>query len=177
MKRMSFILLFSFVHISLFAQWTQVKNIEVVFKIKNFGRYVYGTFARTEPNIFFDENNLEKSSFQGNALVNYINTKNEKRDLHLNEKQDFFYSIKYPRITLNSILIKKNNSNEYLVEWNLTMKGVSKKIESIVNAIYENETLILKTHLDINRRKWDVGENSFILSDYVSVDISLILKK
>lgn len=90
MKKMIVLLLFLFSCFSLFAQWNQVKSLEVKFKIKNFGRYIHGTFSRTEASIFFDKNNLEKSFFQGSVIVNSINTKNEKRDLHLKEKNEFF---------------------------------------------------------------------------------------
>ncbi len=174
---MSVLLLFLFSYFSLFAQWNQVKSLEVKFKIKNFGRYTYGTFSRTEANIFFDENDLEKSFFQGSVIANSIHTKNEKRDLHLKEKEAFFNTIKYPRINIKSMSIQKVNPTEYRVAWSLTMKGVAKKTESVVYIQYENGKINFKTQLDINRLMWEVGENSFLMSDHVFVDIFLIADK
>ncbi len=89
----------------------------------------------------------------------------------------FFYTVKYPRINIKSLSIQKVNLTEYKVVWSLTMKGVAKKTESAIYVDYENEKIIFKTQLDINRRMWEVGENSFFMNDHVLVDIYLIAEK
>jgi len=62
------------------------------------------------------------------ADVNSVNTESEKRDKHL-KSEDFFDATKYPLITFKSISFKKVKDNSYKVSGDLTMHGVTKKIE------------------------------------------------
>lgn len=159
------------------AQSTKSKSVDINFRIKKIGKYINGTFNRAHTDIFLDTVNLEKSYLNITINVKSINTNKEKRDLQLSENTEYFYANKYPTIKLNSTKISKLNSNGYTVEWNLTMKGVSKKVES---NLYISETiseLKLFSTLRINRRKWDIGQNSFFLSDFATVEITTQIEK
>jgi polyisoprenoid-binding protein YceI len=60
--------------------------------------------------------------------VKSINTDNEMRDKHL-QSADFFDAAKFPQLTFKSTSFKKVSGNNYKVAGDLTLHGVTKKIE------------------------------------------------
>lgn len=62
------------------------------------------------------------------AQVSSINTDNEMRDKHL-QSPDFFDAAQFPTITFKSTSFKKTNGNNYKVAGDLTLHGVTRKIE------------------------------------------------
>lgn len=62
------------------------------------------------------------------AQVKSINTDNKMRDEHL-QSPDFFDAAKFPEITFKSTSFKKTSGNNYKVSGDLSLHGVTKKIE------------------------------------------------
>ncbi|MBI3004592.1 MAG: YceI family protein [Ignavibacteriales bacterium] len=60
--------------------------------------------------------------------VNSINTDNEMRDKHL-KSDDFFNAENYPKMTFKSSSWKKAGKNEYILEGDLTIRDVTKRVE------------------------------------------------
>ena len=60
--------------------------------------------------------------------VNSINTDDEKRDGHL-KSDDFFNAEKYPAMKFSSTSFKKVKGNAYVMEGNLTIRDVTKKVK------------------------------------------------
>ncbi|HRO43317.1 MAG TPA: YceI family protein [Flavipsychrobacter sp.] len=63
--------------------------------------------------------------------VNSINTDDEKRDAHL-KGDDFFSAEKYPQMKFTSTSFKKIKGNAYVMEGNLTIRDVTKKVKFAV---------------------------------------------
>lgn len=63
--------------------------------------------------------------------VNSINTDNEKRDEHL-KSDDFFNAEKYPEMKFTSTSFKKVKDKAYVLEGNLTIRDVTKKVKFAV---------------------------------------------
>jgi len=63
--------------------------------------------------------------------VNSINTDDEKRDAHL-KGDDFFNAEKYPAMKFTSTSFKKVKGNAYVMEGNLTIRDVTKKVRFAV---------------------------------------------
>lgn len=101
-------------------------NIE--FTIKHFFTPVTGSFNNYETDIRFDPNNLEESSIDVSIPISSIDTKNEKRDSHLNS-EDFFNSEKWPNLRFVSNEIRKTGENKFVAVGNLTIRDVTKEIE------------------------------------------------
>lgn len=80
----------------------------------------------TSPNADF--NNAQVSF---NVDVNSINTDNEKRDAHL-KGDDFFNAEKYPAMKFTSTSFKKIKGNAYVLEGNLTIRDVTKRVKFAV---------------------------------------------
>lgn len=59
--------------------------------------------------------------------VNSINTDNEMRDGHL-KGDDFFNAEKYPKMTFTSTSFRKVKGSSYVLEGNLTIRDVTKKV-------------------------------------------------
>jgi polyisoprenoid-binding protein YceI len=60
--------------------------------------------------------------------VNSINTDDENRDKHL-KSPDFFDTGKYPTMTFKSLTFNKVDGKNYKMIGELTMKGITKKVE------------------------------------------------
>lgn len=62
------------------------------------------------------------------AEIKGINTDNSMRDEHL-QSADFFDAAKYPQLTFKSTSFKKTGAKTYKVTGDLTLHGVTKKVE------------------------------------------------
>lgn len=60
--------------------------------------------------------------------INSINTDNENRDKHL-KSDDFFNAEKYPQMTFKSTSIKKVADKKYVLEGDLTIRDITRKIK------------------------------------------------
>src|SRR5580693_9516283 len=69
----------------------------VLFKIRNLGFNVSGSFSGLDGNIQFDPNNLATCNFDVSIDANTVNTDNNMRDNHL--RNETYFDVKnYPRI-------------------------------------------------------------------------------
>lgn len=95
-----------------------ISEVEGTFKVFN------GSLTSPTP----DFNNA-KVSFT--VDVNSINTDDEKRDGHL-KSDDFFNAEKYPQMKFTSTSFKKVKGNAYVMEGDLTIRDVTKRVKFAV---------------------------------------------
>jgi len=96
----------------------------VAFKVKHMMiSNVKGSFDTFKGEFEYDEKTNTLQSLKGNVEVASINTANKDRDKHL-KASDVFDVNKYPKIVFELTSVKGEKAYG-----NLTMKGVSKKIE------------------------------------------------
>ncbi len=86
-----------------------------------------GTFKSFTGSITSNSDDFSNTQFNFEIDANSIDTKNSKRDGHL-KSEDFFYTEKYSKITFKSTSFKKKKKNKYVLEGDLTMRGVTKKV-------------------------------------------------
>jgi len=86
-----------------------------------------GDFSNFNGSITWDSESTKNCQIEGLVHIDSINTKNNKRDTHLKSK-DFFYSKKYPKMTLKSSAIKQNKDGTYTLEADLSIRGVTHPI-------------------------------------------------
>jgi polyisoprenoid-binding protein YceI len=91
--------------------------------------------SETEGNFKKFESNIETPGADfNNAQVSFtidvasINTDNEMRDNHL-KGDDFFNAEKFPKMTFKSTSFKKGKGNTYVMEGDLTIRDVTKKMK------------------------------------------------
>lgn len=88
---------------------------------------VTGSFTSFEGILKSEGNNFEGATVTCSLDVNGIDTENLTRDKHLKE-DDFFNAAKFPKIIFKSIGFKKVGDQDYIVEGELTIRDVTKKV-------------------------------------------------
>ena len=164
------------VALPLFAQNKAINASEssVSFKIKNAGMTVDGSFSGITGSITFDKNNLSSSKFDAQIRTSTINTEVNMRDKHL-KAEDYFDVGKYPTMNFVSSSISKQGSS-YKVTGKLTIKDVTKEISFPFTVSESTGKVELKGSFDINRRDYNVGDKSWMMSDDVTVDLVVAAK-
>lgn len=157
-----FVICFSLVS---FAQ--NISSID--FGIKNLGITVDGYFKTFTIEANFDSNNKLKSLF-GKVKVESLRTGIENRDEHLLE-EEYFNANKHEFITLKSTAINEKSENYYLVSVALTIKGKTKSMIIPVRLKEQSESVQINSDFKINRRDFNVGGSSFIMSNTVKISV------
>ncbi|WP_299255393.1 YceI family protein [uncultured Cytophaga sp.] len=147
-------------------------NSTIDFKIKNAGISVTGSFKKFETSIEFNESAKAPSSIKATIQVGTIDTGIEGRDKHL-KKEEYFNVETYPTITFVSTKVLKTTTGSFIVEGNLTIKGVRKEIK--IPFTYIDNTF--QGTLSLNRRDYNVGGSSITMSDDVAIMLKVVILK
>jgi len=153
-----------------------VESVTVNFKIKNAGIQVDGKFTTVSGQANLLVHDPSKSSFSGKVEANSIQTGINLRDQHL-RKDEYFSAEKFPLITMQSVQITPTGQGSYNVSWDVTMKGQTRRISTLVTAMERNEQLMLRSEFTINRRDWGIGGNSLTMSDQVKVVLAAVMSR
>jgi polyisoprenoid-binding protein YceI len=151
-------------------------QLSVDFKIRNLGLNVDGFFKTATITSNFKSEDTSQWTLSGSLKVNTINTGNKKRDKHLLE-EDYFDANTYPEINIEATNFKKTSEANYKVTVRLTIKKTTKTFQIPMLIANDNRSLILKTYFEIDRRDYDVGGRSFVLSDTVKINVNYTLIK
>ncbi len=156
------------------------------FEVTHFFTPVNGQFNDYEATVNFDPNNLEESMIDVKIMVSSIDTKNEKRDGHL-QSDDFFNAKKYPHITFESSNIEQTGDNKFVAHGTLTIKDVSKKIDlpftllGIKDNPMKEGTKVagITSSIQLDRNTYNVGTGDWVsdavVGDEVDVQLNLEL--
>ncbi len=168
-KLITIVLLFAAT--GLYAQTAlKIKSASVTFKIKNAGLNVDGSFKGFIGDIKFDEG--KGGSIEASVDVATVKTGIDMRDEHL-RKEEYFDAKKFPKIKVKSTKITFVKGTEYVGDFDLTMKGVTKSIK--IPFTYEGG--VLKGSFKINRMDYKVGGSSWTLSDDANIIVSITTEK
>jgi polyisoprenoid-binding protein YceI len=159
------------------AQLNSTATAAIDFKIKNAGINVNGSFTNVKTTVIFDESHLQSASLVGIAQANSINTGIALRDRHLKEKEEFFNVKEFPVLNMKSVTVTKKSNNIYAVSWDLTIKGITKRLNAELLTKPQNDGLLMTTEFKINRNDWDIGGNSLFMSDIVAINLKFLLRK
>ena len=178
MKRLVFVLIAIFLikdsHSQVLSPIDAESSIE--FSIKNFGMQTKGTIKGLQGKIEFNTQKLATSYFNVSLDANSVNTNNSSRDKHL-KKSDYFDVAKHPTITFTSTKISTTaTANTYVVEGNLTLKGITKFISFNFVPTPQKNGYLFTGFIKINRRDFSIGGSSLVLSDNLSIQLSVIAK-
>ncbi|MHB8208192.1 YceI family protein [Mucilaginibacter sp.] len=148
----------------------------VTFQIKNMGINTSGNINDVQTNILFDAANLGSSSIEASANVKTINTDNDMRDEHL-RGDSFFDVATYPKITMKSVAIKHKSGNNYVGQFNVTIKNKTHLLDVPFTYIENGNTADFSGVLKLKRTDFDIGGSSMVLSDDVTVNIDVAASK
>ena len=163
------IIVFYMVTLSAAAQIT-VTHAKVYFKIKNLGINTSGILSGLQADVQFNAADLTSAKIEASVDVNTLNTDNSSRDEHL-KSEDYFDVAKYPKITLKAVFLKHKSGNNYLGEFDLTIKGKSKQIEIPFSYAEKGNDILFNSTFKLNRLDFGVGTSSMILSNEVTVTV------
>lgn len=139
------------------------------FEIRNLGINVDGFFKTfTVTTKFDDSNNLE--DFSGEIKASSIETGIDSRDEHL-LKEDYFYTSKYPLITLDVAELYKKQNNKYSAKVKLQIKGKSKQLTIPLQVEITETHRKITSEFEINRKDFGVGGGSFVMSKTVKIKV------
>ena len=140
-----------------------------------------GTFTSSKPD-------FSDIQITFNVDVNSVNTENEMRDKHL-KSDDFFNAEKFPKMSFKSTSIKKSGDKKYILEGELTIRDVTKKVKfdvtygGTVNDPWGNTKAGFKATTKINRKDYGLKYNAalesggLVAGDEVAININTVLIK
>jgi len=173
MKRISLIILLFGATLLANAQTKQtVTQSSVTYQIKNMGFATTGKFGGLEANILFDKAHLATSSIEASVAVKTVDSQDDMRDEHL-RKEDFFDVDHYPRITLKSVSFKQKSGNNFIGEFDLTIKGKTKRVELPFSFTQKGNTGVFAGSFKLNRLDFGVGDTSMVLSNEATVFLNV----
>lgn len=144
---------------------------------------VKGKFNDFSGRIFYDENDISKSSVQVTIKAASIDTSNARRDEHL-RSPDFFETAKHPEITFRSEKIEKRGDG-YVAHGPLTMRGVSRPVSipfAITGKVKDpggKERIGVEASLTINRQDWGIAwsrvmdNGGLVVSNEVKIELNV----
>lgn len=156
----------------------------VSFTTSHFFIPVEGAFDRFSGSLKFDPNNLEGSSAEFKIEITSVNTKDSKRDGHLQSK-DFFDAKTYPTMSFKSTKISKISEKEFMMDGQMTIKGKTKIISvpftllNIMDHPMKKGSLVagLKGKTTIKRSDFGIGTGDWsadkVVADETEVRIIL----
>ena len=142
----------------------------VNFTIRNAGFNVKGTIEGLKGFMLLDNQSSILIGIEGSVDPGTIQTGIELRDEHL-KKVNYFNVKEFPKIFMASTKIKKTDSDNYIGNFSLTIKGITKGISVPFTFSVMNNVYALKGAFSINRLDFKLGEKSIILSNNVKINI------
>ncbi len=164
---------------STFAQsYTPVDNGSgITFSIRNFGLTVNGSFKGLKGKVTFNPSNLSASFISVTVDAASINTENASRDKHL-KKEEYFNAEKFTQLIFVSGKISNSSKAGILfLEGKITIKGVTKSVSFPFTATPKADGYLFEGTFKLNRRDFGVGGKSLVMSDNLSVSLSVFAKK
>lgn len=161
-------LLFVICFCSLSLGFSQNKS-SIQFVIRNVGIGVDGHFNTFNIETDFD-NKGDLLNIKGDIKVASIETGMKSRDKHL-LKANYFDVENYESITLVSKAINTKSDGVFTLIADLTIKGITKEISITVNRDKINKQYIISSSFEINRRNFDVGGRSIVMSNTVKINV------
>ncbi|MBB2944836.1 polyisoprenoid-binding protein YceI [Actinoplanes lutulentus] len=142
---------------------------------------VRGQFAEATATITVGENPLD-SAVTASIKTASVETGQVDRDNHL-RTGDFFESEKYPTMDFRSTGVKSHAGAEFVLDGELTIKGVSRPVELVVEfegattSPYGQHVFGFSAHTEIDRDDWGLSWNvalesgGFMVSKKVKIEI------
>jgi len=153
-----------------------VTKSTVAFQIKNMGFNTSGNFGGVQADIKFDAAKPETSSIEATANVNDLNTGSDGKDEHL-KSADYFDVATYPKITMKSVAVKHKSGNNYVGQFNVTIKNKTKLIDMPFTYTETGNTADFNGVLKLKRSDFGIGGSSLVMADDVTVTIDVVANK
>jgi polyisoprenoid-binding protein YceI len=154
----------------------------IYFDIKHIYSTVRGGFEDFSGLVLFDPENKEAGHVEFEVKVDSVNTGITKRDDHL-RSGDFFDTGNYPLMTFKSTSVKRVSEDKYLLEGDLTVKDVTKKVSIPFTFLGMRESPIragsyvagFEAEFTIDRLEYHVGTGKFYEMGVIGKDVRIVV--
>lgn len=150
----------------------------IIFRIKHLNySYSYGRFNDITGQFFLDRANPEKSTMKIEVKMSSIDTANADRDKHL-KGPDFFNVAQFPTASFKSTKITPQDNEQFQVEGDLTICGVTKPVRFVAKMTGEGPSPFgdqrqgFEAQVLIKRSDFNVKYAPQMLGDEVGLTIS-----
>jgi polyisoprenoid-binding protein YceI len=146
---------------------------------------VKGQFSKVSGVLTLDEYNLTNSRVETTIETGSIETRNEQRDGHL-KSVDFFHVDEFPTLNFKSTKISIVRDGELSVEGDLTIRGVTRKVNFVVEGPtpptkdpWGNTRVAISASTKINRKDFGLTWNAaletggFLVGDDVTITLDV----
>lgn len=128
--------------------------------------FVKGKFSGLSGVLKLDETDYTRSSVEVSIPAASVSTVDDKLDAHLKEA-DFFDVAKFPTLTFKSTNIRSTGDRDFVVDGDLTIRGITKPVTLIVNDVSEpskdpwgNQRIGLSASAKVDRREFGLVWNA-----------------
>jgi polyisoprenoid-binding protein YceI len=104
------------------------------FKVRHMMISFVGKFSGLSGALKLDGTDYTRSSVEVSIPAASVSTVDEKLDAHLKEA-DFFDVAEFPTLTFKSTSIRSTGDRDYVVDGDLTIRGITKPVTLIVNDV------------------------------------------
>jgi polyisoprenoid-binding protein YceI len=141
---------------------------------------VQGNFNTYEAKVSATKEDFSDAKFEFSAEVASINTHNAMRDEHL-KKEDMLDATKFPKISFVSSSVMKNKDNSLKLTGDLTLHGITKKVEltavhtgNIVHPMYKKNMAGFKIHGSVKRSDFSIAKEmpAPMLSEDITINVN-----
>ncbi len=162
------------------AAWFDVDPVHstIIFGINHLGvSTFYGRINNPTGEFHLDPANPAASSFKISAKTENVDTNSGDRDRHL-KSGDFFDAKQFADITFRSTAVDRSGKSTYNVTGDLTLHGVTRPINIVVEHIGTKETRMgvrsgFSTNFTIKRSDFGMGFMLGMLGDEVTLMIGI----
>ena len=128
--------------------------------------FVKGKFSELSGVLKLDESDYTRSTVEVSIPTATVSTVDDKLNAHLKEA-DFFDVAKYPALTFKSTIILSDGGRDYLVDGDLTIRGVTKPVTLVVKDLsgpskdpWGNQRIGLSATSKVDRRDFGLVWNA-----------------
>jgi polyisoprenoid-binding protein YceI len=154
----------------------------IYFDVQHIYSTTRGVFDDFSGLVLFDPENREAGRVEFTVKVNSINTGINKRDDHL-RSGDFFDAGKFPLMTFKSTGVTRVSDEKYLLEGDLTVKDVTKRVSIpfVYLGVKENPVRAgsrvagFEADFTIDRLEYHVGSGKFYEMGVVGKDVRILV--
>ena len=154
----------------------------ISFTITHFFTPINGAFDKFTGIISFDPEQLATSSAEFTVEISSINTKNAKRDGHL-QSEDFFNAKQWPSMAFKSEKIESTGDNKFMVSGKMTIRNVTKDVSIPLELLGVRDHMMiegslvgaLKSEFSLNRNDYGVGTGDWAATAVIGDEVSITI--
>jgi polyisoprenoid-binding protein YceI len=150
-------------------------SAQIKFSVKGPFGTVHGNLSGLKSTILFDKDNLAVSSIRASSDPKTISTGIRLRNRDL-QKEKYLDSDNFPSISFYSDKIQKSGT-DYKAIGDLTIKGVTKRIEIPFSFSEKGNAGVFKGSFTIQRRDYGVGKPGGSIGNTITIDLEVSVSR